>query len=257
MDLLCAPPLLRRPECRNGQSSVNCWRQMDQVTIVTASGTGASRYGIIVVFGVKWIKLQIWLYLVEASAAKGHLSLRIDRADHNLDERAELDAEEVSEIQGEMNTIGVKFQSVDHAVQTLGTKISGLEGKQDLRNEGVKRLCEYAQSHTQPERRAAEDPPSLAVSHCLSLAHLSSLLRSPHQTPPVHQTPASRDAVVCVHRRRHRRPSSPTRQQTTQSLLSEIGRPSLSHCLSPTHPSSLLRTAIAIVVAVHRHQHTS
>ncbi|KAA8533336.1 hypothetical protein F0562_033131 [Nyssa sinensis] len=145
------------------------------VTIVTSSGSGTSRYGVIVVvviigYGYAWwkgwklpdmmfatrrslsdacttIAKQLENVYSSISAAKRHLSSRIDRVDCSLDECAELTAgtrEEVSELRGEMKVIGVDVQSVHHAVRTLETKISRIEGKQDLTNEGVRRLVDYA-----------------------------------------------------------------------------------------------------------------
>ncbi|XP_057949617.1 uncharacterized protein LOC131144778 [Malania oleifera] len=235
-------PLSSKPQNDSLLAQVNTLRQELQllasngsVTIVTAGGTGASRYGIIVVvvvagYGYIWwkgwklpemmfatrrsladasskIARQLETVYSSISAAKRHLSSRIDRVDHNLDERAELDAatrEEVSEIRGEMNTIGVKFQSVHHAVQTLGTKIGGLEGKQDLRNEGVKRLCEYAwslensrtieriQASPSTTPRAALEPPQITP-----LSRTGSL---PSTVLPLESSPSSSNGSHKVYR---------------------------------------------------------
>ncbi|KAK9276441.1 hypothetical protein L1049_005974 [Liquidambar formosana] len=145
------------------------------VTIVTTNATGAGRYGIVVVvvvigYGYVWWKgwklpdmmfatrrglsdactsvaKQLENVYSSISATKRHLSSRIDRVDCNLDECAEVTnatREEVSELRGEMKTIDVNVQSVHHAVRTLETKINRIEGKQDLTNEGVRRLCDYA-----------------------------------------------------------------------------------------------------------------
>uniref|UniRef100_A0A5B6ZKU1 Putative B-zip transcription factor n=1 Tax=Davidia involucrata TaxID=16924 RepID=A0A5B6ZKU1_DAVIN len=147
------------------------------VTIVTSSGSGASRYGIIIVvvvvgYGYVWwkgwklpdmmfatrrglsdacttIAKQLENVYSSISVTKRHLSSRIDRVDCSLDECAELTSatrEEVSELQGEMKVIGVDVQSVHHAVRTLETKINRIEGKQDLTNDGVRRLVDYAWS---------------------------------------------------------------------------------------------------------------
>lgn len=175
-------PSAAKPQNDSLLAQVNSLRQELQilasnrsVTIVTANGTGATRYGVVVVvvvvgYGYAWwkgwklpdmmfatkrglsdacnsIAKQLENVYASISATKRHLSSRIDRVDCNLDECAELTAatkEEVSNLRGDMKMIGVDVQSVHHAVRTLETKISRIEGKQDLTNEGVRRLVVYA-----------------------------------------------------------------------------------------------------------------
>ncbi|KAA8528952.1 hypothetical protein F0562_033560 [Nyssa sinensis] len=138
------------------------------VTIVTSSGSGASRYGVIIVvvvvgYGYIWwkgwklpdmmfatrrslsdacstIAKQLDNVYSSISATKKFLSSRIDRVDCSLDECAELTTATREE------GIGVDVQSVHHAVRTLESKISRIEGKQDLTNDGVRRLVDYAWS---------------------------------------------------------------------------------------------------------------
>ncbi|KAF5939954.1 hypothetical protein HYC85_021121 [Camellia sinensis] len=67
------------------------------------------------------------LILMHRIATKRHLSSKIDRVDRTLEESAELTAatrEEVSELRGEIQVIGVDVQSVHHVVRTLAAPSS-------------------------------------------------------------------------------------------------------------------------------------
>ncbi|XP_059633510.1 uncharacterized protein LOC132276199 [Cornus florida] len=163
------------------------------VTIISSSGSGGSRYGIIIVvvvagYGYVWwkgwklpdmmfatrrslsdactsIAKQLENVYSSVSATKRHLSSRIDRVDCSLDECAELTAgtrEEVSELRGEMKVIGVDVLSVHNAVQTLETKINRIEGKQTMTHGGIMKLVNYAQSleHGKATERIQEAPSS-------------------------------------------------------------------------------------------------
>ncbi|GFY88114.1 hypothetical protein Acr_06g0000540 [Actinidia rufa] len=112
-------------------------------------------------------------------ATKKHLSSRIDRVDCNLDECAEITAatrKEVSELRGEMKTIGVDVQSVHHAVQTLETKINRIEGKQDLTNEGVRRLVDYTWTWSLGNSGTTEriqEAPSSSSTPAIEMPHMT------------------------------------------------------------------------------------
>ncbi|KAL6961635.1 hypothetical protein U1Q18_051510, partial [Sarracenia purpurea var. burkii] len=97
-------------------------------------------------------------------ATKRHLSSRIDRVDCNLDECAEITAatrDEVSELRGEMKLVGVDVQSVHHAVRTLETKISRIEGKQEAPSSSSRPALEMPQMT--PLLRIGSLPPIPAV----------------------------------------------------------------------------------------------
>ncbi|PSS13693.1 Selenide, water dikinase [Actinidia chinensis var. chinensis] len=77
-----------------------------------------------------------------------------------------------------MKGVGVDVQSVHHAVRTLETKISRIEGKQDLTNEGVRRLVDYAwdlENSRTTER--IQDAPSSSSRPALEMAHTTPLSR--------------------------------------------------------------------------------
>ncbi|XP_024017625.1 uncharacterized protein LOC21400453 isoform X2 [Morus notabilis] len=145
------------------------------VTIVTTSRAGSSKYGIIIVtivvgYGYIWwkgwrlpdmmfatrrslsdactsISKQLENVYSSIAVTKRKLSSQIDGLDCGLDECLETTTrtqEEVSELRGKTDSIGVDVRSVHFAVQTLETKINRIEGKQDLTTEGVRRLCDYA-----------------------------------------------------------------------------------------------------------------
>uniref|UniRef100_A0A0D6R0V6 DUF1664 domain-containing protein n=1 Tax=Araucaria cunninghamii TaxID=56994 RepID=A0A0D6R0V6_ARACU len=91
------------------------------------------------------------------SAAKRHLSSRIDLVDNSLDECAELNAitkDEVFKLRGDLKNVGFDVESVQRAVQGLEFKIGRIEGKQDMTNEGVLQLCQFVR--TLEERRQVE-----------------------------------------------------------------------------------------------------
>ncbi|XP_039019215.1 uncharacterized protein LOC120150642 [Hibiscus syriacus] len=147
------------------------------ITIVTGRGTGTSKYGIIIVvvvvgYGYVWwkgwrlpdmmfatrrslsdardaIAKQLESVYSSISVTRRQLSSRIESVDNRLDEIAEITAttrKEVSLIQDKSKMLNTNVQSVRYVVQTLESKIKRIEGKQDMTNEGVNWLCDYAQT---------------------------------------------------------------------------------------------------------------
>ncbi|KAJ0969214.1 hypothetical protein J5N97_022091 [Dioscorea zingiberensis] len=91
---------------------------------------------------------QLDLVSSSISAAKRHLSSRIDRVDCNLNESVELTAatkEEVSKLHGKLSGFHDEFESVHQAVQSLETKLGRIEGNQDFTTRGVYHLCQFVQ----------------------------------------------------------------------------------------------------------------
>ncbi|XP_052185885.1 uncharacterized protein LOC127797231 isoform X1 [Diospyros lotus] len=225
-----------RPKPQNDSllAQVNSLRQELQllasnrsVTIVTSTRSGSKKYGVVVIVlvvgcGYVWWKgwkLPDMMFATKRSlsdacntiakqlenvyssiaATKRHLSSRMDHVDGSLDECAELTAatrDEVSELKGEMKLIGVDVQSVHHAVRTLETKIHRIEGKQDLTNDGVKRLVDYAwnlensrgveriQAASSSSRPALELPQVTPSSRTVSLPPIPSMEQpSPGEQP--------------------------------------------------------------------------
>ncbi|XP_065634356.1 uncharacterized protein LOC112010638 [Quercus suber] len=140
------------------------------------------------------------------SATKRGLSSRMDVMDSTLDECAEITSEtqqEVSELRKRTDFVGVDVINIHDAVQTLETKISRIEGKQDLTNEGVRRLCHYArnlENSRTPEsaqalpssssKLALEQPPTTPSSKVAP----SSSYRPALELPPI--SPSSRSASL-------------------------------------------------------------
>ncbi|GLT73281.1 hypothetical protein SLA2020_451510 [Shorea laevis] len=179
-----SPPSVKKPRGDSLMAQVNSLRQELQmlssntpITIVTASGRGGAKYGVIVVvvvlgYGYVWwkgwklpdmmfasrrslsdacssIAKQLETVYSSISATKKGLSSRMDVMDSTMDECAAITAEtqeEVSELRKRTDFVGVDVINIHDAVQTLENKISRIEGKQDLTNEGVRRLCNYAWS---------------------------------------------------------------------------------------------------------------
>ncbi|KAF3967789.1 hypothetical protein CMV_008241 [Castanea mollissima] len=126
----------------------------------------------------------------------------MDVMDSTLDECAGITSEtqqEVSELRKRTDFVGVDVLNIHDAVQTLETKISRIEGKQDLTNEGVRRLCHYArnlENSRTPEsaqalpssssKLALEQPPTTPSSKVAP----SSSYRPALELPPI--SPSSR-----------------------------------------------------------------
>ncbi|KAL6969242.1 hypothetical protein U1Q18_028966 [Sarracenia purpurea var. burkii] len=225
------------------------------VTIVTSSSSGSSRYGIIVVvivvgYGYIWwkgwklpdmmfatkrslsdacntIAKQLETVYSSIAATKRHLSSRIDRVDCNLDECAEITAatrDEVSELRGEMKLVGVDVQSVHHAVRTLETKISRIEGKQDLTNEGVRRLVDYA--WTLENSRTLEqiqEAPSSSSRPALEMPQMTPLLRIGSLPPIPAVEPPSPSASSSSHKRPLQNTISVSGLKDLQEISEEVG----------------------------------
>ncbi|XP_042981875.1 uncharacterized protein LOC122311391 isoform X2 [Carya illinoinensis] len=213
-------PPVNKPRNDSLMAQVNSLRQELQmlasnrpITIVTASQRGATRYGVIIIvvvlgYGYVWwkgwklpdmmfasrrslsdacnsIAKQLESVYSSISATKRGLSSRMDVMDSTLDECAAITSEtqqDVSELRKKTDFVGVDVINIQEAVQTLETKISRIEGKQDLTNEGVRRLCGYAWS--MQNSRTTE---SIQVVS-------SSSLRPALEPPPV--TPSSRSGSL-------------------------------------------------------------
>ncbi|KAM7260811.1 hypothetical protein ACFE04_026286 [Oxalis oulophora] len=155
------------------------------ITIVTASGTGSSRYGLVIIVIVvgygyyrwKGFKLPDMMFATQRglgdacndfarqleglyssiSATKLHLSKKLDNTDVRLEEGAVLNGgveEDVSALQGRSGNFGEKVRVFHDAVQVLQTKINTIEGKQGDVIQGVAYLCYNA---AEMERSMAEE----------------------------------------------------------------------------------------------------
>ncbi|KAK9188661.1 hypothetical protein WN944_020066 [Citrus x changshan-huyou] len=135
----------------------------------SGSGTGAKKYGVIVVivavgYGYVWWKgwkLPDMMFATRRSlsdacnsvarqledAAQRQLSSKITSVDRDVNKIVEISQatqEEVTILRGRSKLIGDEFQSVRDIVQTLESKLIEIEGKQDITTLGVKKLCDRA-----------------------------------------------------------------------------------------------------------------
>ncbi|KAB2036310.1 hypothetical protein ES319_D04G216300v1 [Gossypium barbadense] len=208
------------------------------ITIVTGQGTGTSKYSIIIVvvvvgYGYIWwkgwrlpnmmfatrrslsdardaIAKQLESVYSSISATKRQLSSRIEGVDNRLHEIADITDtthKEVTLLQDQSKKLNTNVQSVRYVVQTLESKIKRIEGKQDMTNEGVTWLCDYAQTieqnrptdHTQAlpanSSRPALEPPTKTPSRSGSLPPIipvdppSPSSGSSNGTPKVQRSP--------------------------------------------------------------------
>ncbi|KAI3812406.1 hypothetical protein L1987_17114 [Smallanthus sonchifolius] len=187
------------------------------VTIVTSSGSGGSKYGVIIIIAVvgygyvwwKGWKLPDMMFATKRSLSdatnavakqletvysslavtKRHLSSRIDRVDCSLDEVAEITAttkEEVSAIRGKTKVFSEDVQSIHDKVYTLENRLSMFELKQDETNLGVGRLIRTAISMENQGNQSSSSSPALELPHrAMSLppVHIEELQSSPPASP--------------------------------------------------------------------------
>ncbi|XWS63891.1 hypothetical protein CRYUN_Cryun06bG0140200 [Craigia yunnanensis] len=180
-------PSVNKPRNDYLMAQVNSLRQELQIlasnrpiAIVTGRGAGTNKYSIIIVvvvvgYGYVWwkgwrlpdmmfatrrslsdardaIAKQLETVYSSISATRRHLSSRIEGVDNRLDEVADVNAttqDEVSLLQDKSMMLNSNVQSVRYVVQTLESKIDRIKGKQDMTNEGVNWLCDYAQTMEQ------------------------------------------------------------------------------------------------------------
>ncbi|KAG6483424.1 hypothetical protein ZIOFF_060069 [Zingiber officinale] len=204
------------------------------VTIVTSGGSGSARFGVttVIVVGalgyvfIWWkgwklsdlmfvtrrgfsdtcnlIGKQMDLVSSSVSAARRHLSSKIDHVDSNLEECKELAMAtkfEVSELHGDLRLVFSDMESVQSAVETLRSKLDRIEGAQDLTSRGVSHLCQFVGNLEQrrnneliqaskicqfsfdSSKRAIEFPQTAVVARALSLPPLSTESRSSSESP--------------------------------------------------------------------------
>ncbi|KZV44084.1 hypothetical protein F511_10755 [Dorcoceras hygrometricum] len=189
------------------------------VTIVTGDRSGSGKYGIIIVvvvvgYGYIWWKgwrlsdmmfatrrglndacssvaKQLETVYSSVSATRKHLSSRIDRVDCKVDECADnivATKEEVSELRGDVKLISSDVNSVHHAVRSLETKISRIEGRQNETNFGVGKLVAFVKNLENTKTmeqiegsasRPALELPQVSPSRAVSLPSNSLLEPSP------------------------------------------------------------------------------
>ncbi|XP_021283738.1 uncharacterized protein LOC110416180 [Herrania umbratica] len=215
-------PSINKPRNDYLMAQVNSLRQELQIlasnrpiTIVTGRGTGTSKYGIIIVvvvvgYGYVWwkgwrlpdmmfatrrslsdardaIAKQLESVYSSISTTRRHLSSRIDGVDNHMDEIADITAstqDEVSLLQDKSKMLNSNVQSVRFVVQTLESKINRIEGKQDITNEGLNWLCDYA--HTMEQNRSTDRIQASPASS--SMPALEAPMKSPSRTgslPPI------------------------------------------------------------------------
>ncbi|XP_030960517.1 uncharacterized protein LOC115982138 isoform X2 [Quercus lobata] len=233
------------------------------ITIVTTGVRGTIRYGVIIVvvvlgYGYVWwkgwklpdmmfatrrgladacnsIAKQLETLYSSISATKRELSSRMNIMDSTLDKCAAINSEtqqEVSDLRKRTDFVGVDVINIHDAVQTLETKISRIEGKQDLTNEGVRRLCSYTwnlqNSRTtestqalpsSSSKLALEQPPSTPSSKVApSISYRPAL-----EQPPVTPSSSSASLPPDISAEPLSSPSSNGSHQSLQNVVSAPG----------------------------------
>ncbi|KAK4779615.1 hypothetical protein SAY87_015721 [Trapa incisa] len=196
--------LVKKPHNEFLMAQVNSLREELQmlassrpVTIVTTSGTGANKYGAVVIvivvgYGYVWWKgwkLPDLMFATRRSlseartaiakqlenvhssigATKSQLSSRMDNFDNNLNEVAQLTAstkDTISDISADVESINANVAFMRDAVENLETKIGRIEGKQNAMTGGVLYLLDYASNLSMkesPERIQAPPTTSRAT----------------------------------------------------------------------------------------------
>ncbi|XP_011036103.1 PREDICTED: uncharacterized protein LOC105133716 isoform X1 [Populus euphratica] len=254
------------------------------VTIVTANGTGANKYGVVVVvivvgYGYVWWKgwkLPDMMFATRRSlsdactsigqqlenvygsirSTRRHLSSKIDGVDTNLNAIAELTAstqERVTELREDSSRIGNDVRYVRDAVETLELKISRIEGKQDLTTLGVKRLCDYASSLE--NNLLEENVQTSASSSRLAFSSKAGALPAPSSEP---STPSALNGSQEVQRLPRNAASASSQKGSTEisgvaEVASSLGISNVIHTPEETSngtrwfkPAFLMRTRSAI-----------
>ncbi|CAN4093427.1 unnamed protein product [Withania somnifera] len=245
------------PKLRNDSllQQVNSLRQELQllssnrsVTFVTSSGSGSSRYTIIIVvvvmgYGYIWwkgwklpelmfatrrclsdscgsVSKQLESVYTSISATKRHLTSRIDRVDSKTDGCVDNTAamrDEVSEIRGKVRTFGEDVQSVHHVVQSLETKISRIEVRQNETNYGVGKLVSFVRRiETSRAKERIETPPSSTTRPALGLPSVASSVQAGSLSPNLSVEPSSPSASSVS-------PKCPLHGAVSASGLKELG----------------------------------
>ncbi|KAK4842561.1 hypothetical protein QYF36_023729 [Acer negundo] len=161
------------------------------ITIVTGTGSGTRKYGMIIVvvvvgYGYVWWKgwklpdmmfatkrslsdacnnvaKQLEDVYSSISTAQRQLSSKITSVDRDVNKIVEISQdtkEEVTLLRGRSRLIGEEFESVRDVVQTLESKLTQIEGKQDITTQGVKKLCDCVRKieNGQPTERIQASP---------------------------------------------------------------------------------------------------
>lgn len=116
-----------------------------------------------------------------------------------MDQCAELNVatkNEVYEIRGDLKHIGFDVESVQRVVQGLEFQIGGIEGKQNLTNQGVYRLCQFVhkleeRKHTEPLRVSFSSKPALENSRVVSNAFSGHQASSSSSTLAIESAPSA------------------------------------------------------------------
>ncbi|KAK3223687.1 hypothetical protein Dsin_010712 [Dipteronia sinensis] len=159
------------------------------ITIVTGTGSGTRKYGMIIVvvvvgYGYVWWKgwklpdmmfatkrslsdacnnvaKQLEDVYSSISTAQRQLSSKITSVDRDVNKIVEISQatkEEVTLLRGRSRLIGEEFESVRDVVQTLESKLTQIEGKQDTTTQGVMKLCDCIRKNGQPTERIQASP---------------------------------------------------------------------------------------------------
>ncbi|KAK2636823.1 hypothetical protein Ddye_031615 [Dipteronia dyeriana] len=161
------------------------------ITIVTGTGSGTRKYGMIIVvavvgYGYVWWKgwklpdmmfatkrslsdacnnvaKQLEDVYSSISTAQRQLSSKITSVDQDVNKIVDISQatkEEVTLLRGRSRLIGEEFESVRDVVQTLESKLTQIEGKQDTTTQGVKMLCDCVRKieNGQPTERIQASP---------------------------------------------------------------------------------------------------
>ncbi|KAK6789335.1 hypothetical protein RDI58_013134 [Solanum bulbocastanum] len=168
--------------------------------------------------GNKWVAKT--LGAESNMATKRHLASRIDRVDTKIDDCVDNTAatrDEVSEIRGKVRTFGEDVQSVHLVVQSLETKISRIEGRQNETNYGVGKLLSFVRSiETSRPKEHIEAPPSSSSRPALELPSVASSARA-GSLPPSLSVESSSPSASTVS------PKRPLHGAVSASGLKELG----------------------------------
>ncbi|KAK6146468.1 hypothetical protein DH2020_020337 [Rehmannia glutinosa] len=115
------------------------------------------------------------------SAAKRHLTQRIENLDGKLDEQVEVSKlirNEVNDVRDDLSQIGFDLDELQRMVSGLDGKLLSLEGKQELANAGVMYLCSIVNGRKVKMPEMLQDQLKIAGNSAPSLMGLKEIADS-------------------------------------------------------------------------------
>ncbi|KAJ4916681.1 hypothetical protein Rs2_02231 [Raphanus sativus] len=223
------------------------------ITIISTGGSGSRKYGVVIIIGVigygyvwwKGFKLEDFMFATRRSLSdacnnvgtqidgfysslsgtKRELGSEIDRMDRTLDASSVIIKEtgrEVTELRDGTANMKDEVRSVFEAVETLASKVSRIEGNQDLTLRGVGALHAQSLEHKRIQESNEALPstssvPALEPAPVAVAAPSSRTLSLPPPSPRESQSPSTPNGAQQSHGPLHHTQSMPGLKDISES----------------------------------------